>query len=160
MLSSIIFISQKYFFLTFHSLCDLISLRRFEMDNINSRICRLITELSMTKTSFAKALNLSQPFVSNICAGASQPSERTILDICREFNVNEQWLRSGEGDMFLRLSRNDEIAAYVARVMKDESAYYQQKMLLFFSRLSPEMLRKLEEVAKDILSEPKKEQKD
>ena len=92
------------------------------MDNINSRICRLITELSMTKTSFAKALNLSQPFVSNICAGASQPSERTILDICREFNVNEQWLRSGEGDMFLRLSRNDEIAAYVARVMKDESA--------------------------------------
>lgn len=130
------------------------------MDNINSRICRLITELSMTKTSFAKALNLSQPFVSNICAGVSQPSERTILDICREFNVNEQWLRSGEGDMFLRLSRNDEIAAYVARVMKDESAYYQQKMLLFFSRLSPEMLKKLEEVAEDILSEPKKEQKD
>lgn len=130
------------------------------MDNINSRICRLITELSMTKTSFAKALNLSQPFVSQICTGYSQPSERTILDICREFNVNEQWLRSGEGDMFLRLSRNDEIAAYVARVMKDESAYYQQKMLLFFSRLSPEMLKKLEEVAKDILSETKKEQKD
>ncbi len=130
------------------------------MDNINSRICRLITELSMTKTSFAKALNLSQPFVSQICTGYSQPSERTILDICREFNVNEQWLRSGEGDMFLRLSRNDEIAAYVARVMKDENAYYQQKMLLFFSRLSPEMLKKLEEVAKDILSEQKKEQKD
>lgn len=130
------------------------------MDNINSRICRLISELSMTKTSFAKALNLSQPFVSNICAGASQPSERTILDICSKFNVNEQWLRSGEGDMFLKLSRNDEIAAYVARVMKDESAYYQQKMLLFFSRLSPEMLKKLEEVAEDILSEPKKEQKD
>lgn len=130
------------------------------MDNINSRICRLITELSMTKTSFAKALNLSQPFVSQICTGYSQPSERTILDICREFNVNEQWLRSGEGDMFLRLSRNDEIAAYVARVMKDESAYYQQKMLAFLTKLSPEMVQKLIEVAEDILSEQKKEQKD
>ena len=130
------------------------------MDNINSRICRLIAELNMTKTSFAKALNLTQSFISQICTGYSQPSERTILDICSKFNVNEQWLRSGEGDMFLKLSRNDEIAAYVARVMKDESAYYQQKMLLFFSRLSPEMLKKLEEVAEEILSEPKKEQKD
>lgn len=130
------------------------------MDNINSRICRLITELSMTKTSFAKALNLSQPFVSQICTGYSQPSERTILDICREFNVNEQWLRTGEGEMFLKLTRNDEIAAYVSRVMHDESAFYQQKLLLFLSRLSPEMLGKLEEVAAEILSEEKKEQKD
>ncbi len=130
------------------------------MDNINSRICRLITELSMTKTSFAKALNLSQPFVSQICTGYSQPSERTILDICREFNVNEQWLRTGEGEMFLKLTRNDEIAAYVSRVMHDESAFYQQKLLLFLSRLSPEMLGKLEEVAAEILSEEKKEKKD
>ena len=130
------------------------------MDNISSRVCRLIAELNMTKTSFAKALNLSQPFVSQICTGYSQPSERTILDICSKFNVNEQWLRSGEGDMFLKLSRNDEIAAYVARVMKDESAVFQQKMLLIFSRLPPEMLKKLEEVAEEILSEPKKEQKD
>lgn len=130
------------------------------MDNINSRICRLISELSMTKTSFAKALNLSQPFVSNICAGASQPSERTILDICSKFNVNEHWLRTGEGEMFLKLTRNDEIAAYVSRVMHDESAFYQQKLLLFLSRLSPEMLGKLEEVAAEILSEEKKEQKD
>lgn len=62
--------------------------------------------------------------------------------------------------MFLRLSRNDEIAAYVARVMKDEDAYYQQKMLAFLTKLSPEMVQKLIEVAEDILSEPKKEQKD
>ena len=53
-----------------------------------------------------------------------------------------------------------EIAAYVGRVLKDESAFYQQKLLLFLSRLSPEMLAELEKVADEILSNDKKEQKD
>lgn len=130
------------------------------MNDINFRICQLIEELKLTRTSFAKSLNLSQPFVSQLCSGYSQPSDRTILDICREFNVSENWLRTGEGDMFLKLSRDDEIAAYVGRVMADENAFYQQKLLLFLSRLSPEMLQKLESVADEVLSESKKEQKD
>ena len=136
------------------------TLRRFVMNNINARICQVISDLGITKTAFAKTLKLSQPFVSQLCAGTSQPSERTILDICREFNVNEMWLRTGEGEMFLKLSRDDEIAAYVGRVLKDESAFYQQKLLLFLSRLSPEMLAELEKVADEILANDKKEQKD
>lgn len=124
------------------------------------RVKAVRKELGMTLDAFGKRVGVTKTAISNIENGARCLTDQMLLSICREFNVNEQWLRSGEGDMFLRLSRNDEIAAYVARVMKDENAYYQQKMLLFFSRLSPEMLRKLEEVAEDILSEPKKEQKD
>lgn len=124
------------------------------------RVKAVRKELGMTLDAFGKRVGVTKTAISNIENGARCLTDQMLLSICREFGVNETWLRSGEGDMFLRLSRNDEIAAYVARVMKDENAYYQQKMLLFFSRLSPEMLRKLEEVAKDILSEPKKEQKD
>lgn len=124
------------------------------------RVKAVRKDLNMTLESFGKRLGVTKTAISNIENGARCLTDQMLLAICREFNVNENWLRTGEGDMFLRLSRNDEIAAYVARVMKDESAYYQQKMLLFFSRLSPEMLKKLEEVAKDILSEQKKEQKD
>lgn len=127
---------------------------------MNTRIKNLRKQLGLTQSEFGEKIGLKGNTITNYENNIRTPSDAVIYSICREFNVNEQWLRSGEGDMFLRLSRNDEIAAYVARVMKDESAYYQQKMLLFFSRLSPEMLRKLEEVAEDILSEPKKEQKD
>ncbi len=127
---------------------------------MNTRIKNLRKQLGLTQSEFGEKIGLKGNTITNYENNIRTPSDAVIYSICREFNVNEQWLRSGEGDMFLRLSRNDEIAAYVARVMKDESAYYQQKMLLFFSRLSPEMLKKLEEVAKDILSEPKKEQKD
>lgn len=127
---------------------------------MNTRIKNLRKQLGLTQSEFGEKIGLKGNTITNYENNIRTPSDAVIYSICREFNVNEQWLRSGEGDMFLRLSRNDEIAAYVARVMKDESAYYQQKMLLFFSRLSPEMLKKLEEVAEDILSEPKKEQKD
>ena len=127
---------------------------------MNTRIKNLRKQLGLTQSEFGEKIGLKGNTITNYENNIRTPSDAVIYSICREFNVNEHWLRSGEGDMFLRLSRNDEIAAYVARVMKDESAYYQQKMLLFFSRLSPEMLRKLEEVAKDILSEPKKEHKD
>lgn len=127
---------------------------------MNTRIKNLRKQLGLTQSEFGEKIGLKGNTITNYENNIRTPSDAVIYSICREFNVNEQWLRSGEGDMFLRLSRNDEIAAYVARVMKDENAYYQQKMLLFFSRLSPEMLRKLEEVAEDILSEPKKEQKD
>lgn len=54
----------------------------------------------MTKTAFAEYLNVSQAFVSQLCSGVKQPSERTLLDICREFKINYLWLTEGKGDMF------------------------------------------------------------
>lgn len=130
------------------------------MSNLNERISAVVSASGLNKTKFADVINISQPFLSQICSGAKAPSDRTIIDICREFNVSERWLRTGEGEMFLELSRADEIAAYVGRVLKDESAFYQQKLLLFLSRLSPEMLAELEKVADEILENSKKEQKD
>lgn len=130
------------------------------MSNLNERISAVVSASGLNKTKFADVINISQPFLSQICSGAKAPSDRTIIGICREFNVSERWLRTGEGEMFLELSRADEIAAYVGRVLKDESAFYQQKLLLFLSRLSPEMLAELEKVADEILANDKKEQKD
>lgn len=70
------------------------------MDKLNERIGYIIEHLGMTKTAFAEHLNVSQAFVSQLCSGVKQPSERTLLDICREYNVNYLWLTEGKGDMF------------------------------------------------------------
>ncbi len=129
-------------------------------NEIGLRIAKVVSEVNLTRTAFGARIGVSQGFVSNLCAGVSNPSDRTIYDICREFKVNERWLRTGEGEMFMQLSRADEIAAYVGRVLRDESAFYQQKLLLFLSRLSPEMLDELEKIADEILADEKKEQKD
>ena len=83
------------------------------MDAINERIGKCIEALGIKKTHFANRLNVSQAFISQLTKGASSPSDRTIADICREFNVNEIWLRTGEGEMFTQMSRTDEISAEV-----------------------------------------------
>jgi len=127
---------------------------------IGERIKAVRTDKKLTLEKFGEKIGIKKSSLSQIENGKVNVTDRVIKSICREFNVNEHWLLTGEGDMFLRLSRNDEIAAYVARIMKDEDAYYQQKMLAFLTKLSPEMVQKLIEVAEDILSETKKEQKD
>ena len=58
----------------------------------------------------------SPQFISAVCAGTKQPSDRTIADICRVYNVNEDWLRYGTGEPFMQLSREETIAAYVGKI--------------------------------------------
>lgn len=127
---------------------------------MNTRIKDLRKHLGLTQSEFGEKIGLKGNTITNYENNLRTPSDAVIYSICREFNVSERWLRTGEGEMFLELSRADEIAAYVGRVLKDESAFYQQKLLLFLSRLSPEMLAELEKVADEILSNDKKEQKD
>ncbi|MEY8388579.1 helix-turn-helix transcriptional regulator [Oscillospiraceae bacterium 38-13] len=70
------------------------------MKTINERISHCITVTGLTKTAFARKINLSQPHISKIALGHTSPTDRTISDICREFNISETWLRTGEGEMF------------------------------------------------------------
>ena len=70
------------------------------MSELNERISYIIEKLGMTKTAFAERLNVSQAFVSQLCSGIKQPSERTVMDICREFRINYLWLTEGKGDIF------------------------------------------------------------
>lgn len=82
------------------------------MNELNERISHIIESLGMKKTAFAERLNVSQAFVSQLCSGVKQPSERTLMDICREFRVNYLWLKEGKGDMFTSTPQSvvDELA--------------------------------------------------
>ena len=87
------------------------------LETINDRIAWVISRSGLTKTAFAEKLNVSQSFISKLAIGVSTPSDRTIGDICREFNINEIWLRTGEGDPVARLEREDEIASWIGKVL-------------------------------------------
>lgn len=70
---------------------------------MNERIQAIIVANGLKKTEFAKKLNVSQAYISQLCSGTKTPSDRTIADICREFNVNYEWLTTGDGEMFTNL---------------------------------------------------------
>ena len=119
------------------------------MSNLNERIDALIKALNIRKTAFAERLNVSQAFISQLCSGIKQPSDRTIADICDKFGVNEIWLRTGEGDMFCKKSISDELNAFFADVMND-SPSAKSRLILSLSRLSDEQWDVLETVIDDL----------
>ena len=59
---------------------------------------RKYAELSQTK--FAEKLKISRSAMSKLESGENTPSEQTISLICKEFNVREEWLRTGNGEMY------------------------------------------------------------
>lgn len=118
------------------------------METINQRIDFLIKELGFTKTKFAKSLHVSSQFVSSLCSGAKQPSDRTIADICREYGVSETWLRTGEGEMKQKLTRNQEIAEFMGVVMHDSDDSPRKRFVSIISKLSVDEWQLLADIAK------------
>lgn len=67
---------------------------------MNKRIKKLRKEAGITQEEFSSKIGLSRNFIAQIESGTKNPSERTISDICREFRVNEDWLRTGKGEVY------------------------------------------------------------
>lgn len=67
---------------------------------MNERIRKIRVSLGMSQEVFAAKINIKSNSLSLIENGKRNPSDRTLLDICREFHVSEKWLRTGEGEMF------------------------------------------------------------
>ncbi|MGM9558166.1 MAG: helix-turn-helix domain-containing protein [Oscillospiraceae bacterium] len=108
------------------------------MQTIGERISIVIKRSGLTKTKFAAQLHLSQQFISSICAGLSRPSDRTIADICREFNVSEAWLRDGVGDIEVKRTINQELAMMVNELMTESDESYRKRFVAALLELPPE----------------------
>lgn len=121
------------------------------MDTISARIAAVIKASGLTKTAFAERLNVSQSFVSRLAVGASVPSDRTIADICREFNVNEHWLRTGEGEMFSTLSREEEITRFAMEVVRDPASEFQRQLISTMARLEPAQWKLMEQMLDELI---------
>lgn len=120
------------------------------MEDINNRIDLLIKDLGITKTRFAESLHVSSQFISSLCSGAKQPSERTISDICREFNVSINWLQNGEGEMYVQRSANEELGLMVASLMAEADESFRKRFVSAMLELPPEFWPELEKFIKKI----------
>ena len=104
---------------------------------MKDRILWLIGEKQITKSKFAEAINVSPAFISQLCAGTSAPSDRTIADICRVFGVSEIWLRTGAGDPFPPTSRKEEMTALFAELLNDRPEAFRSKLITALLRFDP-----------------------
>lgn len=105
---------------------------------MNERIKTLRLDLSLTQSEFGEKLGISQNYVWMIEKGDRVPSDRTVADICRVFGVNEDWLRSGHGEKYLRLSRKETVAAYVGKILGGKVTPLEETLIEFMAETSPQ----------------------
>lgn len=89
---------------------------------MQDRIKQVRQSEGLTQAEFAEKIGLSRNYIAMIEIGQREPSDRTIKDICRVFNVNEVWLRTGVGEPFTPLSRSEELAAIFERMEVGDDA--------------------------------------
>jgi len=108
-----------------------------EVNYMIERLKQLRKVLKMNQTNFAKELGITQTAYSMIENGNNPLSDRHIKVICSCFNVNENWLRTGDGDMFF-------------------SSPYEKEFTDIFGHLTPETQQYLLLMAKELLNTQQK----
>ena len=90
---------------------------------MNERIKQLRKELGLTLEKFGEKIGVTKQTVSRIENGINNVTDQMFKSICREFNVNENWLRTGEGEMFVQLSRDERVADIVKKALASDDEF-------------------------------------
>lgn len=109
-----------------------------------------------TQDSFADFLGISKSNLASYESGRRVPSEAVIQLICQKCNINEKWLRTGEGEMLVELTRDEEIANFVGNILKNEKDSFKKRfisMLISLDESDWELLAK----TVDLLQKSKKD---
>lgn len=117
---------------------------------MNERIKELRKALGLTQQDFADRIGSVQNTITGYETGRRAPSNQVVALICREFNVNENWLRTGEGQMFIQVSRDEEIAAFIGDVLSGETGDFRRRLISVLSRLGADQWGLLEHIAEEL----------
>lgn len=109
--------------------------------------------LGLSQTDFGSKIGVKQGTVAAYESGARIPLDSVIVSICREFNVSERWLRTGEGEMFVQLSREEEITKFAMEVIRDPGSEFQRQLLTTMARLEPAQWKLMEQMLDQLLQQ-------
>lgn len=83
------------------------------------RIRKIRKMLKMTMEQFGEKIGVTKSTISNIENGNRNATEHMLLSICRAYDVNENWLRTGEGSVFVELPPEDEYIKAATQLSND-----------------------------------------
>lgn len=115
---------------------------------MNGRIKELRNVLNLTQQEFADKIKVKRNTVATYEMGRSIPSDSAIALICKEFDVNEEWLRNGTGEMFRSVGSNEDslnmaacmgyltVAVVESNIDLQECSYYFRDVIHSYAKLS------------------------
>ena len=121
--------------------------------DIYERVQQVRTYLKLSRREFGEALGVSGDVINNIERNRlKQPEQKEPIFklICEKFHISESWLRTGEGEMFRPMDREEEIADLVSMLFKEEESSFRFRLIRALSKLDEEEWKVLEKIAVEI----------
>lgn len=117
---------------------------------MKSRIKKLRKSMGLTQTDFGERIGVKGNTITNYETGLRNPTDAVVLSICREFSVNEEWLRTGNGEMFLETKKDDLISKMLGDVIKSDETNFKRRLISALSKLDDAGWDSLEKLIDDI----------
>lgn len=128
---------------------------------MNERIKKLRKTLDLTQREFGERLGIKGSTIANYELGRNEPIDAVLSLICREFNVNDEWLRTGNGEMFEELTEQQKILKYTALLLNDKDSAVAnaiQTLIVTYEQLDDASKATLEKIALQYVNNLKKSQ--
>lgn len=109
---------------------------------MKEQLKKLRKHLDMTQQAFADKIGMKQNTIAQYEMGRTTPSDAIVFSICREFGVNENWLRTGDGEMFIDVPVEDEYFKAATQISKSGDKFAMQSIIEYW---------KLDDVSKEVL---------
>ncbi len=123
------------------------------MNKSGERVKAIRKDQHLSQTEFGRRIGLSISEIKNIEYGLTTIKELTIPILCREFNVNENWLRTGEGEMYVPQTKRQQLASFLGEVMYDDTL--KSRIISAISDLPEEYWEMIADIATRIAEECK-----
>lgn len=117
---------------------------------MGERVRELRKALKLSGEKFGEKIGIGRSAVSNLEAGRNNLTEQMILSICREFNVNEEWLRYGKGEMFMTMDVEDQLMDWAGKVLGARDGDFKKRFITMLMGLTDEQWEFIEEKAKEL----------
>lgn len=121
--------------------------------DINERVKHIRKSFGLTMEAFGTRLGVTKVAVSMIESGKRNVTDQMFLSICREFNVNPDWLRDGIGEPFKEVTRNKRIEGFVEDILTNEPEGRKARLVDALASLDEEGWDKLYEIALRFVAE-------
>lgn len=122
---------------------------------IKNRIKAIRKHFGLTQQEFADRLKISRNNIASYETGKSNLGDAIVSLICREFNVSEYWLRTGEGEMFVEMDLEDELMQWAGNVLSAEPDSFKKRFVRMLSKLSEDEWELLAKMAQDLVDTEK-----
>ena len=127
---------------------------------MNTRIKEIRERYGLTQEEFGKRIGSARNTIANYETGNRNPSNAVITSICREFKVNEEWLRTGKGKLTIKRTKNQEIADFLNDTMELPNESIKKKFVLALSKFTDDDWKRLGEIVEETFLDQEKNKED